>query len=108
MNVKFALTYVSKNSKCEISQKSFGQESPYLYGLTEGRTDRRVEEYNGHLQYFFAKAPKRASYRNSAEGYALVSSGSVRGRVGLQVQQKVADFFVSLSTFSFSRQTLLI
>lgn len=76
-----------------------------------GRKDERTEifeEYNGHLQDFFAKAPKHDSYINIAEGYALASSGSVREGVGLQVQQMVANFFVSWSTFSFSRQTLYI
>jgi hypothetical protein len=68
---------------------------------TGGRTDERTNEQKDlrnimvAFQNFFAKAPKYASYRNSVVGYALVSSGSVRGRVGLDVQQKVANFFVS-------------
>jgi hypothetical protein len=79
----------------KFHKNSLGR-SRHIY--TGGRKDERTEifeEHNGRLQNFFAKAPKHASSRNNVEGYALASAGSMRGRVGLQAQQKVANFFVS-------------
>ena len=51
----------------------------YTDGQTNGQKDLRnimVAFQNG-----FAKAPNKPSYRNSVEGYALASSGSVRQSV---------------------------
>jgi len=66
----------------------------YTGGRKDERTER-FEEYDGRLQNSFAKAPKHASSRNNVEGCALTPAGSVGVRLGLQAQQKGANFFVS-------------